>query len=143
MQARTAVLRVRARPTPATAARASRSYRARADVSLTRRPPHPRAAQSRFLVLLAVVGAVTMGAGMFLKGITTVRKAWLVRSPLAAAQPRPIRAAQQLTAPRHATPQALLAGKSSDMGIKAIESLDEFLTGCASLVFGMVRMNTS
>ena len=25
------------------------------------------------------------------------------------------------------------------MGIKAIESLDEFLTGCASLVFGMVR----
>ena len=25
------------------------------------------------------------------------------------------------------------------MGIKAIESLDEFLTGCASLVFGMAR----
>ena len=40
------------------------------------------AAQSRFLVLLAVVGAVTMGAGMFVKGITTVRKAWLARAPL-------------------------------------------------------------
>ena len=60
--------------------------------------------------------------------------------PLCSDEPRPIRAAQQLTAPRRAAPQALLAGKSSDMGIKAIESLDEFLTGCASLVFGMVRI---
>ena len=33
--------------------------------------------------------------------------------------------------------QSLLLGKSTEMGIKAIESLDEFLTGCASLVFGM------
>jgi uncharacterized membrane protein YqhA len=50
-----------------------------------------------------------MGAGMFVKGMSTVRKAWM----------------------------AFLVGKSSDIGIRAIESLDEFLMGCASLVFGM------
>jgi uncharacterized membrane protein YqhA len=64
---------------------------------------------TRFLVLLAVAGAIAMSAAMFAKGITTVSKAWM----------------------------AFLMGKSSDMGIKAVESLDEFLTGCASLVFGM------
>jgi hypothetical protein len=32
-------------------------------------------------VLLAVMGAVTMGAGMFVKGVLTVRKAWLARAP--------------------------------------------------------------
>jgi hypothetical protein len=36
--------------------------------------------QSRFLVLLAVAGAVAMGAGMFAKGVLTVRKAWMVRA---------------------------------------------------------------
>ena len=41
-----------------------------------------------------------------------------------------------LTLPRH-TPQSILMGKSAEVGIKAVESLDEFLTGCASLVFGM------
>ncbi len=60
-------------------------------------------------MLFAVVGAIFMGGGMFLKGLGTVAKAW----------------------------RALLTGKSSEIGIKAIESLDEFLTGCASLVFGM------
>ena len=30
-----------------------------------------------------------------------------------------------------------MAGQSSTLSVKAIESLDDFLTGCASLVFGM------
>ena len=110
------------------------------------RAPHPNvlirrahpSPQSRFLVLLAVVGAVTMGAGMFVKGIITVRKAWVARSP--ANNRTAACVSQRLRLARPSFRQALLMGKGSDMGIKAVESLDEFLTGCASLVFGMVRL---
>ena len=89
------------------------------------------------------MGAVTMGAGMFVKGVMTVRKAWLARAlrslsltTFCSSHTPPDRGA-----PAFSIQQALLAGKSADMGIKAIESLDEFLTGCASLVFGMVRVS--
>jgi hypothetical protein len=45
---------------------------------------------------------------MFVKGVTTVSKAW----------------------------RLILSGKNAEVGIKCIESLDEFLMGSASLVFG-------
>jgi hypothetical protein len=41
--------------------------------------PAPRPPQSRFLVLIAVIGSVTMGAGLFAKGFLTVRKALMAR----------------------------------------------------------------
>lgn len=64
---------------------------------------------SRFFVSFAVVGSVTIGAALFIKGLMAVEEGVM----------------------------ALIHGQPEEVTMTAIAVLDDFLTGCATLVFGM------